>query len=285
MIMKTIINDGHMVYNVVPVTEEYNNGETKYLIGDRDDYFIEDYFSNDYLYSYLYWVCIINVALLSITLLEHNYILHNSKKKKHSRFEVWVLYFLHYTSNFNKFYSVLLVFLFCFQRNNGKNIYTWHYDCIPSDLGDGIQPSTYYYSIFNNKKPTLTDLIDNYFEYHPNEYKEDCGNEDIECCHISILCNEYINTHKNYAQYNESMNFRAEKNYRFATTLMHISLTRCSDVNIIKLISNYVYDDRQQFYNFYIFYIFFILFFAYYLIAIYISCNYRREYNILRGSV
>ncbi len=81
MIMKTIINDGHMVYNVVPVTEKYNNGETKYLIGDRDDYFIEDYFSNDYLYSYLYWVCIINVALLSITLLEDNYILHNSKKK------------------------------------------------------------------------------------------------------------------------------------------------------------------------------------------------------------
>ena len=285
MIMKTVINDGHMVYNVVPVTEEYNNGETKYLIGDRDDYFIEDYFSNDYLYSYLYWVCIINVALLSITLLEDNYILHNTKKKKHSRFEVWVLYFLHYTSNFNKIYSLLLVILCAFQRKIGQNIYAWHYDCIPSDLGDGIQSSTYYYSIFNNKKPTLTDLIDNYFEYHPNEYKEDCGNEDIECCHISILCNEYINTHKNYAQYNESMNFRAEKNYRFATTLMHISLTRCSDVNIIKLISNYVYDDRQQFYNFYIFYIFFILFFAYYLIAIYISCNYRREYNILRGSV
>ena len=285
MIMKTIINDENMIYNVVPVTGSYGNGETKYLIGDRDDYSIEDYFSNDKLYSYIYCVCIVIVSLLLLSFFEDDYILHNSKKKEHSRFEVWVLYFLHYTSNFNKFYSILLLLLCYFQRKGDKKIYTWHYDCSSSDLGDGIQSSTYYYSIFNNKQPTLSDLIDNYFEYHPNEYKEDCGNEGIECCHISILCNEYKNAHRNYAQYNESMIFRAEKNYRHATTLMHISSTRCSDVNIIKLINNYVYDDRQQFYNFYLFYIFFIFFLVYYIIVLNISCIPRRKYNLLKGSV
>ena len=281
----TIINDKHMVYDVSTVTETYNNGETKYFIGDEGDYSIEDYFSNDKLYSYMYWVCIVNVVILLYTLFIDNYILHNGKKKKHSRFEVWVLYFLHYTSNFNKIYSVLLVILCVFQRKIGQNIYTWHYDCIPSDLGDGIQSSTYYYSLFNNKKPTLSDLIDNYFEYHPDEYKGECGTGNVECCHIPVTCNDDMVGHKDYAEYNRSMNFQAEKNPQHGTTLMHISLRRCRDVNIIKLISNYVYDDRQQFYNFYFFYIFFILFIVYYLIMIYISCNPRREYKLLTGSV
>ena len=281
----TIINDKHMVYDVSPVTGKYNNGETKYFIGDEGDYYIEEYFSNDKLYNYMYWVCIVNITILLYTLYMDNYILHNGNKKKHSRFEVWVLYFLHYTSNFNKIYSLLLVILCAFQRKIGQNIYAWHYDCIPSDLGDGIQSSTYYYSIFNNKQPTLSDLIDNYFEYHPDEYKEDCSTGTVECYHISVVCNDYMVGHKDYAEYNRSMNFRAEKEPLHGTTLMHISFRRCHDVNIIKLISNYVYDDRQQFYNLYFFYIFFILFIVYYLIIIYISCNPRLEYKLLTGSV
>ena len=87
----TIINDKHMVYDVSPVTGKYNNGETKYFIGDEGDYSIEDYFSNDKLYNYMYWVCIVNITILLYTLYMDNYILHNGNKKKHSRFEVWVL--------------------------------------------------------------------------------------------------------------------------------------------------------------------------------------------------
>ena len=133
-------------------------------------------------------------------------------------------------------------------------MYEWHYDCVPSDAGNSIQSSTYYFNLFNTEYErggNAYDLIDNFFKYHPELEESDCGPDELDCCRIDILCNDYKNEHRTYSAFNNSLNVREGGRARFSTISLPISINKhdCSQYDITHLISTYIYNDRQYYLN------------------------------------
>ena len=147
--MITIINDEHMVYNVNPEMEHYSNGENVAVFGGRDGYMIEGYFNRDKLFKCVYLIVNLNVILMFLTLYQQKYLFNKGGGQPSTRYETIKLN-IHYISyNFNRLYISILPIICIYIYFKEMNIYSWHYDCGPSEDNNTIQSSTYYYSIFN----------------------------------------------------------------------------------------------------------------------------------------
>lgn len=246
--MKTIINDRHMVFNVDPLKKTIVDGSLQYILGYPDDYSIEDYFYREKLQSYLLNLLGIVVLILTICLFQYNYLLKHGTKTITNKSQSIKINCMHGTYLFNRIYTIILFIIYLYFYTKEFTVYEWNYDCIPSEVGNSIESSTYYYSIFNEAHAEPYDLTNNFFEYHPDMKEEDCGPRDVDCCRIDVLCHGYKKAHHTYSLFNSTLQLRLNEP-RTGSMIFPISSLRhdCTQYDIVHLISYYIYNDRQIF--------------------------------------
>ena len=252
--MKTIINDRHMMFNVDPIQTERWDGTLGYSIGYPHDYEMKDYFDKNKLNSYLISHISLSLLILTIALLEYNYLIKHGTKTFTRKYETIKMNCISFSCYWNRIWSVIFCVLYLYHSSSKDKVYEWHYDCIPSEIGDSIQSSTYYFNLFNTEyggKGDAYELIDNFFKYHPELEESDCGPNEDDCCRIDILCNNYKNEHRSYSSFNHSLNMREGGRTRLSTISLPISINKhdCSQYDITHLISTYIYNDRQYYFN------------------------------------
>ena len=248
--MKTIINDRHMMFNIDPIQTERWDGTLTYSLGDHNDYAMKDYFDTNRLNIYLINLIGLALMILQIAQVEYNYLVKHGTKTFTSKYETIKMNCICFSCYCNRIWSVIFCIIYLYHINDEGKVYEWHYDCVPSDAGNSIQSSTYYFNLFNTEYErggNAYDLIDNFFKYHPELEESDCGPDELDCCRIDILCNDYKNEHRTYSAFNNSLNVREGGRARLSTISLPISINKhdCSQYDITHLISTYIYNDRQ----------------------------------------
>ncbi len=248
--MKTIVQGGYnknMVYNVEPVENQLNDWdpESEYY----EDYDIEDYFNDEILETIVRTIHSLNVALLMLCLYQYNYMFKNGSKKITNRYESKKINAMYYTYLFNRVYSfgLLLYSMYVFKTFQ-KHICQWHYGCESTESGD-LTASAYYYSVYNSECPDLTKLEENYLDHLPGRDLEvdSCGQKNLECCRIDVVCEGYIQDNRPYEMFNNTINDRLIHPERGYIPIHISSRGGCGGFNILKLISSYLYNDHQEF--------------------------------------
>tara|TARA_B100001094_G_scaffold322353_1_gene371564 strand:- start:60 stop:929 length:870 start_codon:yes stop_codon:yes gene_type:complete len=247
--MKTIINDRHMMFNIDPIQTEMWDGTLIYSLGDPNDYEMKDYFDKNRLNIYLINLIGLAFIILQIAQVEYNYLVKHGTKTITCKYETIKMNFICFSCYCNRIWSVIFCIIYLYHINDEGKVYEWHYDCVPSDAGNSIQSSTYYFNLFNTDFD-LDDLIDNFLEHHPDLEESDCGPDELDCCRLDILCNNYKNEYRTYSAFNNSINMREEGRTRLSTISLPIAIENdCSYYDITYLISTYIYNDRQYYLN------------------------------------
>ena len=248
--MKTIVQGGidkSMVYNVEPVENQLNDWdpETEFY----EDYDIKNYFNDERLETTLWVINSLNVSLLMLCICQYNYMFKNGSKKITNRYESKKINAMYYTYLFNRVYSLGLVFyaMYVFTTFE-KHICQWHYGCESTESGD-LTASAYYYSVYNSECPDLTKLEENYLDNQPGRHSkvDSCGQKNLECCRIDIVCEEYIQQNRPYESFNDTINDRLMHPERGYIPIHITSNGGCGGFNILTLISSYLYNDHKEF--------------------------------------
>jgi len=248
--MKTIVQGGYnkdMVYNVEPVENQLNDWdpESEYY----EDYDIENYFNDEILETIVRTIHSLNVALLMLCLYQYNYMFKNGSKKITNRYESKKINAMYYTYLFNRVYSFgLLLYAMYVFKTFEKHICQWHYGCESTENGD-LTASAYYYSVYNSECPDLDKLEENYLDHLPGRDLEvdSCGQKNLECCRIDVVCEGYIQDNRPYEMFNNTINDRLIHPERGYIPIHISSRGGCGGFNILKLISSYLYNDHQEF--------------------------------------
>ena len=210
--MKTIVQGGYfdksMVYNVEPVENHLNDWDAE--MGYYEDYDIKNYFNDERLETVGRVIHSLNVALLMLCLYQYNYMFKNGSKKITNRNESKKINAMYYTYLFNRVYSFgLLLYAMYVFKTFEKHICQWHYGCESTESGD-LTASAYYYSVYNSECPDLDKLEENYLDNQPGRELEvdSCGQKNLECCRIDVVCEGYIQDNRSYEQFNNMINDR-----------------------------------------------------------------------------
>ena len=249
--MKTIIQGGYfdksMVYNVEPVENDLNDWDPER--GFYEDYDIKNYFNDERLETILRVINSLNVALLMLCICQYNYMFKHGSKKITDRDESKKINAMYYTYLFNRVYSLGLVlyamYVYCTFE---KHICQWHYGCESTESGD-LTASAYYYSVYNSECPDLEKLEENYLDQLPGRHAkvDSCGQKNLECCRIDIVCEGYIQENRRYEMFNNTINDRLIHPGRGYIPIHITSRGGCGGFNILTLISSYLYNDHQEF--------------------------------------
>ena len=249
--MKTIVQGGYfdknMIYNVEPVENHLNDWDAE--TGYYEDYDIENYFNDESLETLCRVIHSLNVALLMLCLYQYNYMFKNGSKKITNRYESKKINAMYYTYLFNRVYSFgILLYVMYVIKTFEKHICEWQYDCESTESG-GLTASTYYYSVYNSECPDLNKLEENYLDHQPGRQAEvdSCGQKNLDCCRIDIVCEEYIQGNRPYEMFNNTINDRLIHPDRGYIPIHITSRGGCGGFNILNLISSYLYNDHQEF--------------------------------------
>ena len=248
--MKTIVQGGidkSMVYNVEPVENQLNDWDPER--GFYEDYDIKNYFNDERLETILRVINSLNVALLMLCICQYNHMFKHGSKKITDRYESKKIYAMYYTYLFNRVYSFGLVLyaMYVFTTFE-KHICQWHYGCESTESGD-LTASAYYYSVYNSECPDLEKLEENYLDNQPGRGSEvdSCGQKNLDCCRIDIICEGYIQENRPYEMFNTTINNRLIHPERGYIPIHITSRGGCGGFNILTLISSYLYNDHLEF--------------------------------------
>ena len=103
--------------------------------------------------------------------------------------------------------------------------------------------------MYNSECPDLDKLEENYLDNQPGRGSEvdSCGQKNLDCCRIDIVCEEYIQENRPYESFNDTINDRLMHPERGYIPIHITSRGGCGGFNILTLISSYLYNDHQEF--------------------------------------